>query len=84
MDIKIIKKDSNKEDFSYDKLFASIAKAGVPVHECGRISTDINNWILKNLDNGEISSESIKIKVIEILSKDFPVESENYKTFKIS
>lgn len=80
--LKVLKKDSSIEDFIPDKLVTSIIKAGVKEEEAEAISKRIQNWCIENSQNGLISSETIKDKVIEELMVVDPISAESYRVFK--
>jgi len=82
MEIQVKKRDGSIEPWSFDKLVASIGKAGVPVREAEVIAAKVQSWAEQNSQNGQISSTQIRDKVIEVLSENYPVEAENYKTYK--
>ncbi len=80
----ILKRDGTKESFSYDKLVASIARAGVPIANSEIIALDVSKWIAGNLENGEIKSTTVRDEITLELMSDFPVQADNYQVFKKS
>lgn len=82
MNIKVKKRGGSVEDFLFDKLVASISKAGVPIKNAVDLSSAVKEKITKNMNNNVIESVKIRDIVIETLAKDFPAESENFKTYK--
>lgn len=81
-DLKVKKRDGTIEPFSNDKLIASMTKAGVPVDASQNFTVQISNWAKSVSAEGEISSEEIRDKVIEVLSSEYPVEADNYRAYK--
>lgn len=79
--VTVVKRDGEKQEFSYDKLITSILKTGVPMSEAEVLSTNLQNWIKSNSKNNQISSTEIRDKIIEFLSKDFSVEADNYQVY---
>ena len=43
--LKVKKRDASLEDFNYDKLIASLTKAGLSVKEAEVVSQDILSWL---------------------------------------
>jgi hypothetical protein len=80
--IKVTKKDGEMEDWSQDKLIASLGKIGVPTGYAEGISKRIQEWAALTAINGQINSDALKDKVIEELKTEFPAQAENYKTYK--
>ncbi len=86
-DIKIMKRDGSLESFNYDKLVSSIGKAGISVPDSEKIAYEVKDWInaKPKLERGSqsiVKSSDIRDKITELLSKDFPIESDNYKSYK--
>lgn len=83
-DLKVQKKDGSSEDFSYDKLVASIGKTGVDSVKSEVIAKSIESWILDTAKDGLISSSAIRDKLIEELMKVDTAAAENYRNYKKS
>ena len=84
-DLNVKKRDGTMEPFSYDKLVTSISKAGVPIKSAEEVASEVTSYIQnQGGEKGEIMSTLIRDKIIEVLSKDFPVEADNYQSFKKS
>lgn len=79
--ITVIKRDGEKEEFSFDKLIASILKAGVPMADAEAVSRKVEAWVQVASKNSGISSSEIRDKIIELLSNDFSVEADNYQAY---
>jgi len=82
MDIKIVKRDGSSESFNIDKTITSIAKSGVPLEKSEEIAKNIEKWIPTVAQDGQISSNQIRDKIIEELSDDLPAEEDSYQAFK--
>jgi len=84
-DLNVKKRDGTVEPFSYDKIVASISKAGVPIKSAEDVASEVTGFIQdQGGEKGEILSTLVRDKIIEVLSKDFPVEADNYQSFKKS
>jgi 2-phosphoglycerate kinase len=81
-EIQVTKRDGGMQPWSSDKLIASIGKAGVPVAASQNIAAQIVDWAKGASADGKVSSDAIRDKVIEIMSSEYPAESDNYKTYK--
>lgn len=79
--IYVQKKDSDREVFSFDKLISSILKSGVPMTEAVELSKKVQSWVFETAKDGSINSLALRDKVIEVLAKDFPSESDSYQAF---
>jgi transcriptional regulator NrdR family protein len=77
----VVKRNSEREAFSYDKLISSFLKAGIPMQNAEEMSKNVQNWIMENVKAGEIESSVIRDKIIEVMSKDFPGEADSYQTY---
>ena len=80
--LKVKKRDESLEDWSNDKLIASVTKAGVEVVDAQRIALEIKNWVSQNSIDGHVNSDELRDKVIEMLKNDFPLEADSYSIFK--
>jgi len=80
--IKVKKRDGVVEDWSYDKVIASIGKAMMPYKKAQGIADKIHVWAKESAKEGAIASTAIRDKVIELLSQSDPVSADNYKVFK--
>jgi len=81
---KVKKRDTSLESFDFDKLLASITKAGVPIKEAMEVARDIENWVRVSAQNGNISSIELRDKIVEKLIENFPAEAESYRIYKKS
>lgn len=79
--IYVLKKVSEKEPFSYDKIIASVLRAGVPMQNAEPISRSVEKWVIENAKNGEIKSSQIRDKVYESLLPEFPSEADSYQAY---
>lgn len=79
--VLVVKRNLGKEDFSYDKLIASILKCGVPMEAAEKFSKEIESWARASSSNGEIDSASLRDKIIETISTDFPSEADSYQAY---
>lgn len=80
--LKVKKRDGSLEPWSFDKLVASIGKAGVETSEADKISKDLFKWVQDSAEEGVIASTAIRDELIEKMKVDFPVEAENYRAYK--
>lgn len=81
-DLKVIKRDGDKELWSDDKIITSIGKAGLDIKEAENVSVGIKNYFKKNSINFLVSSSEIRDKVVGALKNIDPVASESYKIYK--
>ena len=82
MEIQVRKRDGNLEPWSFDKLVAAIGKAGIAVQEAEQIAGSVQSWAQQAAQDGNIESTQIRDKVIEVLTKDYPVESRSFEIYK--
>ena len=82
MEIQVRKRDGNLEPWSFDKLVAAIGKAGIAVQEAEQIASSVQSWARQEAVDGNIESTQIRDKVIEMLRKDYAVESRSFETYK--
>ncbi len=80
--VVVQKREGGEEPWSFDKLVASLGKAGVPVDSAEEIAGQIETWAQDHLNKGRVTSTQIRDKVIELLSPLFPAEAESYKIYK--
>ena len=82
MDINVKKREGEVEPWSYDKLVASIGKAGVPEREAEQVAGAVQSWVLTNAESGVVSSTAVRDKVIEEMKKSYPSEADTYQAYK--
>ena len=82
MEIQVKKRDGSSEAWSFDKLVAAIGKAGIAVQEAEQIAGSVQSWAQQATVDGKIKSTQIRDKVIEMLRKEYPVESRSFETYK--
>lgn len=81
-DLKVKKKDGELEPFSFDKLIASMTKAGLNIEEAENTASEIKNWVVSSSGDGTVESSKIRDKVIEVVAKVDPAASDSYKAHK--
>lgn len=81
-DLVVIKNDGEKENFSDDKIVASIAKSGIDIKESERIANDIKDHFISNSIDGEVKSSDLRKMVVEELLKVDSVASASYDSYK--
>jgi len=79
--ITVRKNNGDVEDYNYDKVLASIMKAGVPLKESEAISQRVDKWVRENIKDGTIASTMIRDKIIELMSEQFPSEADSYQAY---
>lgn len=70
------------EEWSDDKLIASIQKTGVSTDDAQEIANKVKDWVKANTKNNIIDSVQIRDKVVELLKVNFPAEADSYQAFK--
>jgi len=80
--LKVKKRDTSLEPFDFDKLLASITKAGVPIKDAIEVARDIEGWVKVSSKNSIISSIELRDKIVEKLSENFPSQAESYRIYK--
>ena len=81
-ELKVKKRDGVLEPWSFDKLVASLGKAGIETSKADSIAKELFEWAQGAAENGEITSVAIRDAVIEKLKAEYPVESDNYSAYK--
>ena len=81
-ELKVRKRDQSEEDWSYDKLLASIGKAGVEIKEAQIIASKIESWAGSSSENGIVDSEKLREKVFEVMKDTHPAEADSYQVFR--
>lgn len=81
-DIQVRKKDGSLENWSYDKLLASITKAGVPLEKAGGIASSVEKMAQGSAENGILNSSEIRGRAIELLREVDSAAAEKYETYK--
>ncbi len=81
-DITIRKKGEGIENWSFDKLLASITKSGVPLADAERIAGSIEAWAKEAVKISAIDSIKLRDKVIESMKKNYPTEADSYQAYK--
>ena len=81
-EIQVRKKDGSLENWSYDKLLASITKAGVPLEKAKGTASSVEEWAQGSAENGILNSSDIRGKAIELLREVDSEAAEKYETFK--
>jgi len=82
MDLQVKKRDGNLEPWSFDKLLASFNKAGVPNENSETLAEEVQSWAQENAEENVIPSVTVRDKVIEVMSRDFPAEAETFRVYK--
>lgn len=80
--LQVEKKDGNLEEWSQDKLIASLGRVGIPNGQAEEISARIHDWAVASSIDGKITSIMLRDKVIEELMTEFPAQAENYKSYR--
>jgi 2-phosphoglycerate kinase len=81
-DIKIKKRSGEVEYFNFDKLLASIGRAGVPLKEATKIAEKVRIILIAKKSKSPVSSESLRDNVLQLMTKDFPAEADSYNAYK--
>lgn len=80
--LKVKKRDTSLEDFSYDKIIASLTKTGLSVKDAELVTQDIVGWAISNAVDNTITSVELRDAIIKRLSQEFPVEADSYSIYK--
>ena len=80
--LKIKKRDASLEDFSMDKLIASLTKAGLDIKDAEVVAQDIVGWITMNAVDNVVTSVDLRDAIIKRLSNEFPAEADSYSIYK--
>ncbi len=83
-ELKVRKRDQSLESWSFDKLLASIGKAGVEIKEAQEIATKVEMWAKESSENGIIDAINLREKVFEVMNETHPAEADSYQAFKKS
>ena len=81
-DVKVQKRDGSSEDYSYDKLLASMTKAGVPLDQAEPLAKDVETWLMEKSKEGSVTSIEVRDKVYQSMKDSFPAEADVYQAFK--
>lgn len=82
MDIVVQKREGGEEPWNFDKIVASLGKAGVPVDASEEIASRVETWAKDEINKGSVTSTQIRDKIIELLGSDFPAEADSYQAYK--
>ena len=80
-DLIVKKRDGMDEDWSDDKIIASIGKAGLDITKAEALSESIKSYFI-NLKREKITSSEIRDKVIIELAAVDQVSCEAYRNYK--
>jgi len=78
----VMKREGGEEVWSFDKLLASLGKAGVPGYASTEVALRIEAWAKNPVNKGRVTSTQIRDKVIEFLTTIYPAEANIYSTYK--
>ncbi len=81
-DLKVKKKDGSTEEWSFDKLAASIGKSGIEVEKATEIARNVGVWATENAKEGVIESSMIRDKVFNEMQSVDSVAAEAYRVYK--
>lgn len=81
-DLKVRKRDGSLEKWNYDKLLASIGKAGLALENSEKIASFIQQWVKTSAEKGVILSTKIRDKVTEELRKVDPLAADSFESYK--
>lgn len=82
--IKIKKRDGRLEDYIYDKLLASITKAGVVIEDAESLAKEVESWLSEESKKGYVESVEVRNVVFNKMNSEFPAEADSYQAFKKS
>jgi hypothetical protein len=82
-EIMVMKREGGEEEWSFEKLLASIGKSGVEVYASTEIARRIEAWAKDPVNNGKVTSTQIRDKVIEFLTPSYPAQADSYAAYKI-
>lgn len=80
--LQIIKKDNTLEEWSQDKLIASLTRAGIPAHDATEIAGRIHSWAIESAIDNKVMSTKIRDKVIQEIVTAYPAEADSYQAFQ--
>lgn len=80
--LQVQKREGGVEDWNFDKVLASITKAGVLLEEAKHTAYLVEAWAQKNAQNGIISFSEIRDKVTQFLRVIDPVIADAYESYK--
>jgi len=80
--LKVRKRDGDLDDWSFDKLVTSMAKAGMNMEEAENLSKQVETWVMVQSQKGEITSSDIRDKVISSMAKIDPAAADSYRVYK--
>ena len=80
--LNVKKADGRIEPWSNDKIVAAIGRAGVPVEAAQSTAKAVTAWARGAAEKGVIASTLIRDKVIELLKKEFPAQSDSFSAYK--
>lgn len=79
---KVKKKDGSLQDFDRNKVFNSVMRAGGTREEAEKVASEVESWLPSVAVNGEVDSQTIRAKVIEVLKVVNPTVAGDYETHK--
>ena len=80
--LQVEKREGGKEDWNYEKILASVTKAGVPLDEAKHIVSLVEAWAIKTANGGIIASVQIKDKIIQFLRVVDGIIANAYESYK--
>lgn len=80
--LKVKKRDTSLEDFNYDKLLASLTKAGLDVNNAEVVAREIVEWAIANAVENVVTYVELREKVMNRLNEEFPAEANAYTFYK--
>ncbi|KKR27727.1 MAG: hypothetical protein UT61_C0068G0005 [Candidatus Woesebacteria bacterium GW2011_GWA1_39_8] len=80
-DIVVIKREGTTENFSLDKIIASVAKAGATLEAAEQIGTEVESWVTSAAVDGKIRSGDIRAKIVEEIMKVDPLAASTYDAY---
>jgi transcriptional regulator NrdR family protein len=79
-DVMVLKRGGGEEEWSFDKLLASISKTGAELSVAEKVAKSVEGWVMEQ--QSPVKSDAIRDKVIEFLGKEDPAALDSYQAYK--
>lgn len=79
--MQVEKRDGQTEEFSRNKIYRSVAAAGLSPNDANRVTNQVQAWA-ESSGQETVSTQEIRDKVIQLLEEKDPAVAESYRSYK--
>ncbi len=79
--MQVKKRDGQTEEFSRNKIYRSVAAAGLSPNDANMVTNQVQAWA-ESSEQETVATQEIRNKVIQLLEERDPTVAESYRNYK--